>query len=332
MDLYAAMRAFIRVAEVHSFSGVARELKLAQSTVSKQIFALEEHLGARLVNRTTRTLSLTDEGRQFYERSREILEALAEAETTIAAGRMSPSGLVRIGCPATFGRLLIAPRLTRLFARFPELRIEFVMDDAFVDLIERGLDLAVRIGVLAEETLIARRVGNTVRAVFGSPSYFAERGRPNTPHDLRDHNCIVYTLLCGADRGNEWRFIGPAGRRLSIRVRGNFLANSAEAIREAVSSGIGVAVAPIWMFYNEMAAGLVTTVLRDYELERLPIHLVYPSRRLVSAKVRAVSDFLADEFHAEPALIGRISDKADPTPSACPLVTGEVVEPARFDR
>jgi DNA-binding transcriptional LysR family regulator len=332
VDLYAAMQAFIRVAEVHSFSGVARELTVAQSTVSKQIFALEEHLGARLVNRTTRTLSLTDEGRQFYERSREILEALAEAETTIAAGRVSPSGLVRIGCPATFGRLLIAPRLTRLFARFPELRIELVMDDAFVDLIERGLDLAVRIGVLADETLIARRVGNTVRAVFGSPSYFAERGRPNTPNDLRDHNCIVYTHLRGAHRGNQWRFIGPAGRRLSIRVRGNFLANNAEAIREAVSSGIGVAVAPIWMFHNEMAAGLVTTVLRDYELEQLPIHLVYPSRRLVSAKVRAVSDFLADEFHTEPALIGRISDRAGPASSARPLVTGEVAEPARFDR
>ena len=304
MDLYAAMRAFIRVAEVHSFSGVARELKVAQSTVSKQIFALEEHLGARLVNRTTRTLSLTEEGRQFYERSREILEALAEAETTIAAGRVSPSGLVRIGCPATFGRLLIAPRLARLLTRFPELRIELVMNDAFDDLIENGLDLAVRIGVLADETLIARRVGNTVRAVFGSPSYFAERGRPNTPHDLRDHNCIVYTHLRGAHRGNEWRFIGPGARRLSIRVRGNFLANNAEAIREAVLSGIGVAVAPIWMFHNEMAAGLVTTVLRDFELERLPMHLVYPSRRLISAKVRALSDFLADEFQTEPALVG----------------------------
>lgn len=193
MDLYGAMRIFVRVAELRSFSSVARELNLAQSTVSKQVFALEEHLGARLLSRTTRTLSLTAEGLQFYERGREILEALAEAEATIGAGRASPSGLVRLGCPATFGRLMIAPRLRRLLARYPQLRVEIVMNDAFVDLVEGGLDLAVRIGVLADQTLIARRVGMTRRAVFGSPAYFAERGSPNAPPDLRSHNCIVYT-------------------------------------------------------------------------------------------------------------------------------------------
>ena len=315
MDLYAAMRAFIRVADAHSFSGVARELKVAQSTISKQISALEEHLGARLVNRTTRALSLTDEGRQFYERSREILEALAEVETSIGAGRVSPSGLVRIGCPATFGRLLIAPRLSRLLAQYPELRIELVMNDAFDDLIEKGLDLAVRIGVLADQNLIARRIGTTVRAVFGSPTYFAERGFPNTPHDLSEHNCIIYTNLRGSHQGNEWRFTGPNARRVNIRVRGNFLADNAEVMREAVLSGIGVAVMPNWMFYKETAAGLVTTVLRDFALERLPVHLVYPSRRLVSAKVRAVSDFLADEFQTEPALV-RGDNSADPAQPA----------------
>lgn len=290
MDLYAAMRAFVRVVDAHSFSGVARELKVAQSTVSKQISALEEHLGARLVNRTTRALSLTDEGRQFYEPSCAIIEALAEAETSIGAGKAAPSGLVRIGCPATFGRLLIAPRLSRLLARHPELRIELVMNDAFDDLIEKGLDLAVRIGILADQNLIARRVGTTARAVFGSPAYFAERGVPNTPHDLSEHNCIIYTNLRGPHRGNEWRFTAPNARRVNIRVQGNFLADSAEAMREAVLSGIGVAVMPTWMFYKEAAAGLVSTVLHDYELEYLPMHLVYPSRRLVSAKVRAVSD------------------------------------------
>lgn len=303
MDLYAAMRVFVRVAEAHSFSSVARELNLGQSTVSKHISTLEAHLGARLINRTTRSLSLTEEGRQYYERSREILDALAEAETTIAAGSASPSGLVRIGCPATFGRLMVAPRLARLLSRYSQLRIELVMSDAFVDLVEEGLDLAVRIGVLADQTLIARRVSVTDRAVFGSPAYFAARGRPGTPNDLRDHNCIVYTHLGADHRGHEWRFRGPS-RSFNIRVRGNFLANSAEAIREAVLCGIGIAIAPTWMFHNEAAAGLVTAVLGDYELEPLPIHLVYSSRRLISAKVRAVSDFLADEFQTEAALIG----------------------------
>jgi DNA-binding transcriptional LysR family regulator len=311
MDLYAAMQAFVRVADAHSFSNVARQLKVAQSTISKQISALEEHLGVRLVNRTTRALSLTDEGRQFYERSREILEALAEAETSIGAGKVSPSGLVRIGCPATFGRLLIAPRLNRLLAQYSQLRIELVMNEAFDDLIEKGLDLAVRIGVLADQNLIARRIGTTTRAVFGSPAYFAERGFPKTPPDLSNHNCIIYTNLRGPHRADEWRFTGPNARRVNIRVRGNFLADNAEAMREAVLSGIGVAVMPNWMFYAETAAGLVTTVLHDYALDRLPLHLIYPSRRLVSAKVRAVSDFLVDEFQTEPALCSG-SDSDDP--------------------
>lgn len=298
MDLYAAMRIFVRVAETHSFSLIARELNVAQSTVSKQISALEEHLGARLVNRTTRSLSLTVEGRQFYERTREILDAVAEAETTIGTGKMSPSGLVRLGCPATFGRLLIAPRLKQLLNRYPELRVELVMNDAFVDLVSEGLDLAVRIGILTDQSLVARRVGTTFRGIFGSPAYFAERARPNTPEDLRNHNCISYTNL---DAGNEWRFAAH-GRRHNIRIHGNFLTNNAEAIREAVLSGVGVAAAPRWMFHDELAAGLVTAVLCDYELERLPIRIVYPSRRLISAKVRAVSDFLAEEFQTDPAL------------------------------
>jgi DNA-binding transcriptional LysR family regulator len=248
-------------------------------------------------------LSLIDEGVQFYKRSREILEALAEAEATVGAGRASPSGLVRIGCPAAFGRLLVAPRLGRMLRRYPDLRVEILMNDAFADLVEEGLDIAIRIGALAEQTLIARKLGGTSRMVFAAPSYIAERGQPNTPHDLREHNCIVYTHFGGAHRGNEWRFLGPP-RRLNIRVRGNVLANNSEIVREAVLSGIGLAVVPTWMFHKEAAAGLVRTVLAEYELERLPIHLVYPSRRLVTAKVRAVSDFLAEEFRAEPALTG----------------------------
>ena len=298
MDIYAAMRIFVRVAEARSFSGTARELNVAQSTVSKQISALEGYLGARLVNRTTRNLSLTDDGRQFYERSREILDAVAEAEAAVGTGKASPSGLVRLGCPATLGRLLIAPRMVRLLSQHPELRVELIMNDGFVDLVAEGIDVAVRIGILVDQSLIVRRVGTTFRGIFAAPTYVAEHGRPNTPHDLRNHNCIVYTNL-GA--GNEWRFDGP-DQRVNVRVQGNFLTNNAEALREAVLSGVGVAAAPTWMFHNELAAGLVTRVLREYELERLPIHLVYPSRRLVSAKVRAVSDFLADEFQADPAL------------------------------
>jgi DNA-binding transcriptional LysR family regulator len=307
------MRAFVRVAELCSFSRVARELKVAQSTVSKEIVALEQHLGVRLLSRTARSLSLTDEGLQFYKRSREILDALAEAKATVGAGRTSASGFVRIGCPATFGRLLTAPRLGRLLRHYPDLRVEIVMSDAFVDLVEARLDVAVRIGALGDQAPIARKVASAFRAAFAVPSYIAERGQPDIPYDVREHNCIVSTHLGGAHRGNEWRFIRPP-RRLNGRVRGHILANNAEVVREAVLAGIGLAVAPPWMFHREAAAGLVTTVLGDYELEHLPIHLVYPSRRLITAKVRALSDFLAEEFRAEPALIG--GGGAAPTASA----------------
>ena len=309
MDLYAVMQVFVRVAEARSFSGVAREMDVAQSTVSKEVSALEEHLGARLVSRTTRTFNLTSAGREFYECSRDILDAVAAAETAIGTGRQSPAGLVRVGCPATFGRLFVAPRVAPLLARHRDLRIELVMNDGFVDLVEEGIDLALRVGALPDQTIVARKVGTTFCAIFGAPSYFARHGHPRRPRDLLDHNCIVYTNLRA---GNEWRFAGPAKSAVNVRVRGNFLTNNAEALREAVFSGIGVAAAPTWMFHREMAEGRVTKVLREYELDPLPISLIYPSRRFVPAKVRIVSDFLADEFQTESALAGRNVEAAPP--------------------
>lgn len=298
MDLYLAMRIFSRVAEAGSFTDVARELNLTQPTVSKQISALEERLGTRLVNRTTRSLTLTDDGRQFYEHSRQILEALGEAEAAIGKGRSAPSGMIRLGCPVAFGRLHIAPRMARLLDRHSELRVELLMNDGFVDLVEQGIDLAVRVGELADQSLIARRIGTTARVTVASPDYFARRSEPQTPEDLRSHNCIVYTHLSTV---NEWHFEGSAGP-IRVRVQGNFRANNSEAVREAVLSGIGVAVTPTWLFRDEITKGLVKIVLRQFEPTRLPIHAVYPSRRLLSARVRAVIDFLSHEFQIDPAL------------------------------
>jgi DNA-binding transcriptional LysR family regulator len=286
------------VAEAGSFTDVARELNLTQPTVSKQISALEERLGTRLVNRTTRSLTLTDDGRQFYEHSRQILEALAEAESVIGKGRSAPSGMIRLGCPVAFGRLHVAPRMARLLDRHPELSVELLMNDGFVDLVEHGIDLAVRVGELTDQSLIARRIGTTARVTVASPDYFARRSEPQTPEDLRSHNCIVYTHLSTV---NEWHFDGSAGP-IRVRVQGNFRANNSEAVREAVLSGIGVAVTPTWLFRDEITKGLVKIVLRQYEPTRLPIHAVYPSRRLLSAKVRAVIDFLSHEFQIDPAL------------------------------
>ena len=296
MDLLQVMRVFARVAETSSFSGVARELGMSQPTVSKHIAALEEHLGARLVSRTTRKLTLTEDGRLFYEHCRHIDEAVTEAEAAIGRRRLAPAGLVRIGAPVAFGRLHVAPRLRRLLDRYPELRVELVMSDGFVDLVEQGIDLAIRVGELQDPNLVARRIGTTVRVTVAAPDYFERHGVPETPYDLVHHNCIVYTPLA---TGNEWHFEGRDGP-IRVRVHGNYRANNSEAVREGVIAGIGIAVSPIWLFRDEIKKRLVRVVLRDYEPKRLPIHAVYPTRRFVPAKVRAVIDFLADEFKTDP--------------------------------
>lgn len=301
MDLLGAMRIFVRVAEARSFTGIAREMGIGQPAVSKQIGALEAHLGTRLLSRTTRRLTLTEDGRSFYEQSRHALEAVAEAEAAVGRKRLAPSGLVRIGSPVAFGRLHLAPRMRGLLDRYPGLRIELVMSDGFVDLVEHGLDLAVRIGELTDGALVARRLGTTARVTVGAAEYFDRAGEPREPADLAMHNCIVYTQLA---TGDEWHFSGPSGP-VRVRVSGNYLANNSEAIREGVLAGIGIAVTPLWLFGDEIARGLVRVVLRDHEPKALPIHAVHPTSRFVPARLRAVIDYLVDEFARDPMLSGQ---------------------------
>jgi DNA-binding transcriptional LysR family regulator len=296
MDLFVVMRTFVRVAEAQSFTEVARETGATQSSVSKQIAALEHHLGARLFNRTTRSLTLTEVGRSYYEHCSEVLDSVTQATALIGRGRIAPTGLVRVGTPVGFGRLHVASRIRRLLDKYPALRVELVMSDGFVDLVEEGLDVAIRVGEIRDQSLVARRIGITRRVTVGSAEYFARHGEPRSPEDLTHHNCIVYTYLA---TGHEWHFVGPQGP-VSVRVRGNFLANNSEAVREAVAAGVGIAVTPIWLFRDEITSGLVRAVLPDCEPKRLPIHAVYPSRRFVPTKVRVLVDFLADEFSLDP--------------------------------
>lgn len=293
MDRLAAMRAFLRIVESGSLSAVARELGASQPTVSKQLAALEAALGVRLLNRSTRSLSLTDEGARYYERCRYALEAVEAAEASVRP--TSPSGLLRVSCPIAFGRLQVAPRMKRLLERHPKLQIELLLNDRFVDLVEEGADVSVRIGELADSALIARRIGLARRATVAAPDYFARAGEPAIPEDLRQHNCLVYTQLATVD---EWRFLGPAGER-KVRVSGNFRANTSDAVREAVLSGLGVSMSPIWLFADALANGRLRATLRDWEPPPLPIHAVWTAARLPSPKIRHFVDFLAEEFRAD---------------------------------
>ncbi len=300
MDLLTAMRVFLRVAETGSFTAVARAAGTTQPTVSKQIAALEAHLGTRLVERTTHSVALNDDGRVYLDYCRQVLDLVGEAEGAIGRRRAAPAGLVRVGSPTGFARFHLAPRIGRLLARHPELQIELIASDGIADLIQEGIDLAIRVGELPDQSMVARRIGMVRRVTVGSPGYFERHGVPGHPDELRRHNCIHYTHLAA---GGEWPFEGPSGP-IRVRVGGNYRANTADAVREGVLSGIGLAVLPVWAVRDDLAAGRVRAVLSDWEPKRLPLQAVWPSHRFLSLKVRALIDFLAEELGADPFLSG----------------------------
>ncbi len=296
MDRYALMRCFVRVAERGSFSAVAVELGLTQSSVSKQIAALEQLLGVRLLHRSTHELCLTEEGETFLRRARDILEAVEEAESELRERRAEPHGWLRVSCPLSFGELQIVPRLRALQERFPKLYIELMMSDAYVDLVREGVDLAVRIGTLPDSSLIARPLGSTMRAVVGTPGYFERAGTPQSPDELVRHNCISYTR---STPSNEWPFQNEGDLR-HARIDGTLRVDSYAGMRAAVLAGIGIALAPTWLFPEELKTGAVQAVLREHSSPPLPIHAVYPSRRYTSPKLRAFVDYFREEFELDP--------------------------------
>ena len=298
MDLLGPMRIFVRVVESGSFTSVAAEQNTTQPTISRQVAALEEHLGARLLTRTTRAVSLTDDGRSFYEHAVRVLEAVVEAEGVVGRRRGKPSGLLRLATPVVFGRLHIVPRLAAFLDRYPDVSVEIVMSDSFADLVEQGIDLAIRVGEVTDPGLIARRIGTVRRITVASPSYLRKNRLPKSPTELRDHDCIVYTRLA---TGNRWAFDSPAGP-VVVEVSGRFKADNSEAVRDGVLAGLGIAVIPAFAFRDEIESGAVRVLLKEHEPKRLPINAVYASRRLVPMKIRAMVDFLTHEFSLDPRL------------------------------
>jgi len=298
MDILAPMQTFVRVVEAGSFTAVAAQQNTTQPTISRQIAALEDHLGARLLTRTTRALTLTDDGRAFYEHALRALEALGEAENAVGRRRSGPSGLLRIATPVVFGRLHIVPRLPAFLARFPDVSVDLAMSDTFTDLAEQGIDLAIRVGEITDPALIAKRIGIVRRVTIASPAYLKANGTPRRPADLADHSCIVYTRLA---TGNRWIFESADGP-LAVEVKGRYRADNSEAVREGVLAGLGIAVIPAFAFSGEIESGKVTTLLKNNEPKPLPMNAVYSSRRFVPLKVRAMIDYLAHEFALDPRL------------------------------
>lgn len=292
MDTLEAMAVFIRVVERGSFSAVAREIGLSQPTISKQIGALEMKLGGRLFARSTRSLCLTDEGQRYYEHCRQILAAVDNAEHSFQTGKERVAGPLRIASSGSFGRIQIAPRLHGFLKRNPEVSIDLQLSDENVDLVSQGIDVAVRIGVLKDSSLIARQIGLTKRKVFAAPSYLEHFGVPATPGELSSHNCLIFNQLEHAD---SWRFQHNSTWH-AVRVTGNVRSNNSESIRQMVLSGLGVSLSPSWLFREDVIAGRVVPVLEDYLPSSLPIHAVSLMDRRQSARVRAFTEYLRDAF------------------------------------
>ena len=297
MDRLYQMRLFVRVVETGSFSAVARELGTIQPTISKQLTALEDNLGVRLLNRTTRQLSTTEAGRKYYDRCRHILDEISDLEGSLTELQNSPTGLLRVNAPVAFGQLYMLPLVFRFRRLYPGLAIDLTLNDRYVDLVQEGIDVAIRFGELADSQVVARSIGSVMRVCVASPAYLRARGVPQTPDDLTSHNCITYNYLFT----NEWQFAGPKGLT-TLRVAGDFRANSALTIRSAALEGIGIANMPSVFVQQDLDNGSLVRVLADYAPPPVEIHALFHSARFLATKVRSFLDFLRDEFLRIPAL------------------------------
>jgi DNA-binding transcriptional LysR family regulator len=297
MDMPGAMIVFAQVVDSRSFSAAAARLGLSKSAVSKQIAKLEDRLGARLLNRTTRTLSPTDAGQDFYERCIRVAREVEEAERAITHLSAEPRGLLRLSAPASFGREYLAPLVPEMLARWPELRIDALFEDRFVGVVAEGFDLVIRITRLQDSSLVARRIASCRRVVCAAPAYLDRHGVPRIPADLLQHDCILYSY---ATDQNEWEFVGPDGRLETVRVDGRLRANNAEVTLAALLAGAGLALSPDFIVGPALAAGRLVPLLTDYENPFGAIYAVWPHNRNLAAKVRAVVDFLVERFAVEP--------------------------------
>jgi DNA-binding transcriptional LysR family regulator len=297
MDRFQSLVAFARVVEAGSFARAADRLDLSVSAVSRHVADLESHLGARLLNRTTRRLSLTESGQAFYERCVQLLADLEEAEEAVTAGAIVPRGTLRMTASISFGAGYLAPAIAEFRQRHPQLRFDIELSDRAVDLVDERIDVAIRIGGIGSQALIGRRIGTAQMVCCASPSYLARHGTPRTPADLADHACLTYEY---SSDGNLWRFTDAAGESHDVKVTGFAHSNNGAMLAALAVAGVGVTVEPDFILAPDVRAGRLVRILRDYAPPTINIHAVYPSRRHLSAKVRAFIDFLALRFERDP--------------------------------
>jgi DNA-binding transcriptional LysR family regulator len=298
MDLVGTLEVLVRVVETGSFSAVARERGLTQAAVARQISQLEQHFGVRLFHRTTRKLSLTDDGQMLLGLARPVLEGVEGIEAALGRQSASPIGLVRVGINVTAGRFL-AERLPSLLAEHPGLKVELVLADRFGDMIEDRLDMALRVGEITDASLVTRPAGTVALLAVAAPSYIERFGKPSTPAGLADHTCIIHDVGPGSD---VWTFVTPQGPQ-GFRVSGGFLANDARAVHGAARAGYGIArLSPLEAF-DDLRSGELVRVLSNFQSPGIPINLVYSSRRHLAPRTRLVLDFTLDQVRHVQAMV-----------------------------
>jgi DNA-binding transcriptional LysR family regulator len=289
LDRLHELNSFIAVVEAGGFSAAARRTGDTQSAVSKAIGALEKRLGVRLFNRSTRSVTLTDQGRRYYDRAKPLVEELDEADSELTSSTLNIAGQIRIAAAATFGRLHVLPLIPELLSLHAGLEVDLILSDGMRDMVEDRIDLAIRVGPVNEPDAIVRRVTGTPLVCVGSGRYFEQHGIPNTPAELVNHNCLVYSGLL---ESTDWPFVGPQGR-FSVSVRGNLSSNSVETIRAGVLAGVGIGLFAKVSLADELRHPDVITILEEFIADSRDISLIWPKRRYIPARVRRATDFFA---------------------------------------
>lgn len=295
MDRLAAIQVFAQVVESGSFAKAAERLGLSTSAASRHVAELEGHLQTRLLNRTTRRVSLTESGRAFYERAVQLLGDLEEAEQEASRAAVEPRGTIKLTTSVNFGVRHVAPAIAEFLARHRAVRFDVSLSDRVVDLVEEGFDLAIRIGTPGADNLVARKLGETRLVPCAAPAYLEKHGAPRTPEDLARHNCFTYEYVSPR---SLWRFRDRSGAERTVRVAGNLHSNNGDLLAEVAARGAGIVFEPAFIVGPEVRAGRLLPLLQDFEPPPVPIYAVYPSRKHLSAKVRQFVEFLIARFSA----------------------------------
>ncbi len=293
MDRLRALEVFVEVVRQNGFARAADALDTSPANITRIIADLEAHLGTRLLNRSSRKMSLTESGDALYERAKVIVEDMAEIEAIASSSAMQPRGLLRINAPLTFGVLHLAPLWPKFMTLYPDIELQVSLIDRVVDIVEEGYDLAIRISRSGSASHAARKLATSHNICCASPAYLARHGAPAAPEDLQHHNCIGYSYASSAD---EWRFTDAAGQARHVTVNCSLHANNGDTARAAALAGVGVSWQPTFLIGPDLRAGRLVPVLPGFRLPDIDVLAVYPSRRHLSAKVRVMIDFLAAQF------------------------------------